>query len=260
MMNSLGKLLVFFHTLLSVAAMIYAVYTVTRGRDLGWREPAKEVTEYSSDGKATKVVRHASIIDKSLAAAKAAHESRDRTYAEVLPAIERVRKAEPYLPTNHLHYLAEIQRLRTGGKIEVKRLKAAGMVVDPEPLGKPVYDDNAVDAIKKSNNEYETDLIAVYKEVDGVESEVRDIVQKTRKFTAELTGTDENNMYVQPGLYQLIELEFKAQTQLRTEIEDIKPNWSKAIEQSRLYGYRRADLEATLQKLKGPMPKEQKKL
>jgi hypothetical protein len=69
-----------------------------------------------------------------------------------------------------------------------------------------------------------------------------------------LTGTDENNKIVEPGLYTLLDLEFKAQTQLRVEIEEIKPYWSKATEQARLFVYRRSDLEATLQKLKAPLP------
>ena len=67
-----------------------------------------------------------------------------------------------------------------------------------------------------------------------------------------MTGTDETNKYVQPGLYQLIDLEFKFQTEIKNEIDDIKPNESKSIEQSRLYQYRRADLEATLQKSVAP--------
>jgi len=117
--------------------------------------------------------------------------------------------------------------------------------------------------VTKSYKEYQADLKKLIGhvdpktkeetpgQIDDVEKEIRRIVNDTKRFTALLTGTDEANKYVQPGLHQLIDLEFKYQEQIKTEIHDIKPSWSKAIEQSRLLQYRRADLEATLEKLKG---------
>jgi hypothetical protein len=92
-----------------------------------------------------------------------------------------------------------------------------------------------------------------------VDEESKAKISEAKRFVRELTGTDEGNKFVEPGLYQLLDQEFKAQTQLRVEIEDIKPFWSKANEQARLFVYRRSALEGTLQKLKGAAPKVENK-
>jgi hypothetical protein len=261
MMNKLGKSLVLLHAALSIAAMCWAVTLVLQARDFGWTEPAKEVLEWS-DGKVKSAVLHGSEYDKSLAAATEAAKTRDRTYAHVQPAIDSIRAAEPFLPYNTLFYRSELNRLRhSEDKIEVRRLKDGGNFPDT-PLGKPAPEDKALEMVTKSYKEYQADLRKLIGhvdpkskeetpgQIDDVEKEIRKIVNDTKRFTALLTGTDEANKYVQPGLHQLIDLEFKYQEQIKTEIHDIKPSWSKAIGESRLLQYRRADLEATLEKLK----------
>jgi hypothetical protein len=119
-------------------------------------------------------------------------------------------------------------------------------------LGKPVPEDKALDGITKSYKIYKGELKKLGDEIAMIEMDKRKIIETTKKITADLTGTDEENKYVQPGLYQLTDLEFKNQQQIKVEIDSIKPNWSKAVEHSRLYQYRRADLQSTLDKLKAP--------
>ena len=87
------------------------------------------------------------------------------------------------------------------------------------------------------------------------------IAAKTRDITEQLTGTDDAGIRKNYGLYQLVDLEFTYQGKIKLEIDDIKPHWSKAIEQARLFGYRREDLEATLKKLHAlqPAPPQPKK-
>jgi hypothetical protein len=254
MINSFGKLLVLIHTVFSIAAMAYATLLIIQPRDLGWKQPAKDPT-------VSKPARRASEIDRSIAAVKEAHATRDLTYFHVKPAIDSIRDAQPYLYNNHIFYVAEIKRLRTATeKIKVQRLKNGGFELEKKDVGKPAVDDAVLADITQSNDEYEKDLKKLQAEQKVLETEVQKIVSETKRFTNELTGTDDANMYVQPGLYTLIELEYKAQTQLKEESKEIRPYWSEAIEQSRLFTFRRADLEATLQKLKGPTPKGQKKL
>src|SRR5205085_317383 len=98
-------------------------------------------------------------------------------------------------------------------------------------LSKPAFEETKVNGVDKSYIAYVGDLQKLFKELDVVEKEIKAQVEDTQKFTTELTGMNDKNKYVKPGLYQLIDLEYKTQTQLKTEIDDIKPQWSKAIEE-----------------------------
>ena len=131
MMNFLAKSLVLFHTVLSVAAMAWAVATVLQWKDFGRMEPNKEVLEYSKEGEPKLAVRHASMYDKSTAALTEAGRTRDRTFVHVKPAIESIQAKESFLPQNHLFYIKQLKRLRDEpDPIEVKRLKDGGLVFD----------------------------------------------------------------------------------------------------------------------------------
>jgi hypothetical protein len=266
MSNNFGKGLVLIHTMLSVAALLWAFMLFFQGRDLGYAEPRQVVTEYDGQGnpKPNSIVRFASEFDKSTAALVAAKNTRDQLYVHVQPALDKLRKTEPYLPNNHLAYQRALKQMRESpDKIEVKRLKEGGLFleIDHGDLGQPVPEDKAVDGVSKSYKVYAAELKDLQDKVQEVEKEIRVVVGDIKTFTAELTGTDETNKYVHPGLYQMTDMEFKAQGQLKIEIDEIKPHWSKAIEQARLYKFRRSDLEATLLKLQAvaPAPKVQKK-
>jgi len=256
MINAFAKSLVLLHTVLSVIAMGVAIAFVLQARDLGWREPYEEKSEKGS-------VRYASEYDRSVAAVTVAAETRNRAYSHVKPAIDSLRSSEPYLANNYLHYVAEMDRLRNSpdDKIDVNRFEKGGTILDTpgSSLGKPVLEATAIDTVTQSYRRYAADLKKLYEDIDKVDKEINDVVANTKKITAQMTGTDEANKYVHPGLYQLTDLEFKAQAQLKNEIDDIKPHWSKAVEQARLFSYRRADLEATLEKLKGALPPKDNK-
>jgi len=255
MINFFAKSLVLVHAVLSVAAMTWAISVFLQAKDFGWIEPAREVLEYNAEGNVKSAVRLASEYDKSAAALKLAGENRDLTYIYVRPALESLRDTEPYLPNNHLYYAAELKRLRfSPDAIEVKRFQNGGLLLDVPNLGKSVPEDKALEGITKSIKMYEADDAALAREIDGVEAEIRKIVDDTKKITAQLTGTDDLNMHVHPGLYQMIDLEFKAQVGLKNEIDDIKPFRAKATEEAFVYQARRVNLEETLEKLKAPPP------
>jgi hypothetical protein len=271
MANFVAKALVLLHVILSVAAMTWAIMLVLQDKDFGRMEPIKEILDYdATTGEPKSWVRHASAIDKSHAALIEAKNTRDLTYVFVKPALDQIRENEAFLANNHLHYKAEMNRLQNGaGELEVKRFKDGGLELDTPAsnLGKPAQEEKALANIKKSYKAYSDDLKAIFLEVDKVEEEIQTDTKKTKEIVFQMTGKDEANKYVQPGLYDLIDLEFRAQTQLKIEIDDIKPHWSKAIENARLYQSRRGSLEDTLEKLKKkpappmpPTPKLEKKL
>ncbi len=260
MFNALAKSLVAFHTVVSFGALTFAFWIFTQGRDLAFTEPRQVAVDWSSDNTPTKWVRHASEYDKSVAALKEAMRTRDALYVYVKPQLEAIRETEPALPHNHLHYRAELERInKSTDDIVVSRLKEGGLGMGLDQFGKPATEDQPVKGLGKSYESAKVEWKSINSEIAKVDKESEETVAKTRAFTADLTGTDELNKYVHPGLYTLIDLEYKAQTQLKSEMEAIKPHWSKAIEQARLFVYRRTDLEATLQKLQGAAPKVDKK-
>src|SRR5258708_3865039 len=126
MMNVIAKSLVLVQAVLSIAAMTWAIMLVLQSRDLGWKEPAKEVFEYNSDGtpssKPGAVVRYPSEFDKSVIAVKEAGYARDRAYRHVQPALDAIDQTENLLPENHLWYLSQLKRLKEGdpGKKDFK--------------------------------------------------------------------------------------------------------------------------------------------
>lgn len=259
MINFFAKSLVLIHTILSIAAMAWAAAVFLQFKDYGWIEPYKEVLEYTKEGAEKASVRHASVYDKSLAALTEAAKIRDTFYPNVKPALEAYHFTEPFLADNHLYYSAELKRLRDGpGPIEVKRLQNLGKAIEPNTrdLGKPLMEANAIKGVTKPIKAYEVDFKDENDKIDAMEIAIRKIVNETKKYTALLTGTDETNKYVQPGLYDLVDLEYKAQQQIKVEINDIKPAWSKAIEDAKLYRYRRLDLEADRDRLKAIAPKK----
>jgi DNA-binding XRE family transcriptional regulator len=258
MTNNIGKGLVLLHTVFSIGAMTWAIALVLQGKDFGWLEPASEVVEYNKDGSEKTSWRRASELDKSQAALVMAAHYRDLAYLEVKPSIDAMLETEPYLAANHLQFVAKQKELRQAeGKLEIKRLKDAGLVV-PTPLSPPEFG-AVVDMVDKSLRTYEQESKQLRDDKAKIGEEIRGIQTKTKEITAQLTGTDEKNKYVQPGLYQLVDLEYQAQVQIKIETEQIKPQWSKAIEQAKLFRIRYDDLQSTMQRLEAPALKSNKK-
>ena len=224
-------------------------------------------------------MRFASEYDKSVVAVQEAAKTRDRVYQYVTPALDSIAATEEYMPENHLFYVKEMARLKERRKddkpFNVFRLKDGGHALPPDKNGKPgklgipIFEANEVAMIKKPYKEYEADLkkligqierdnpkkVIVVGEIDIYEEKIREIAKKTKEMTIEMTGTDEvTNAYVQPGLYELTSMEFKYQRQIKVEIDAIKQDWSKAIENSGTHRQRRTGLEATLKKLEAAAP------
>lgn len=258
MMNILAKSLVLLHTVMSVAAMTWAISVILVSKDFGFSEPRREEIEHGNDGTATKWARHASEYDKSTVALEQADRARKMMYVYVKPALEELQKNEPYLYSNHLSYLAELERLqKSPGDIKVFRLKEGGLFLEVPVVGRPVPEGNEV-AVGKSLDTYRKELAAVNADIAKTDKDIQAKLKAIKTFTGELTGTDEANQYIHPGLYQLADREFKAQSQLKVEIDEVKPHWSQALERARQLRLRRTDLELTLNKLKAVAPKVEK--
>jgi hypothetical protein len=264
MINFLSKSLVMVHAILSIGAFFWAFMVFWQGRDFGWSEPYLEVLEYTSEGKPKVAFRRASEYDKSYAAVKEAERTRDRVYARVKQPVADYRAVEPYLANNHFVYMTSLERLKSAdGPIEVRRLKDNGVALDVPDIGKPVPEDKPLPQIVKAYKAYEVDRKKVLEDCKAVEVDIRNVVTETKKLTAQLTGTDEANRPIHPGLYYLKDMEFAAQQELKKEIEATKPEEFKAIRQANDLRDRRMGLQATLDKLKapppGPMPKDDRK-
>jgi hypothetical protein len=276
MFNALAKSLVLMQALLSVAGMTWAMMLVVQSRDLGRAEPANEVLETNADGtpaaKPGAVMRFASEYDKSVVAVQEAAKARDRVYRHVKPALDSIVATEKFMPENHLFYLAQLKRLREERSeqdkkddkpFKVFRLKNGGTALPIEDgnLGKPDFEANEVAMIKKPFKEYEADYKGLVKEIDVYEGKLQKVAILTQNITAETTGTNKSNEYVNPGLYELKSMEFKYQGQIKVEIDAIKQDRSEAIGSSGTLRLRRSGLEATLKKLQEPvLPRDNKKL
>jgi len=254
MFNFLSKFLVLIHTVLSLLAMSWAIMLFFQNRDFGKREPHLEVTERDKEGKVKSAIVHASDYDKSAAAVKLASETRDRVYAQVAPAIDAVRAVEPYLSSNQLVFVSELIRLdRSDEPIEVRRLEQGGAVLEHD-LGKPKAEAEVVPGVSKSYRVYWADYKKLHAEIKDYEPKNRKLSADTKKLTAQLTGTDEDGKYVHPGLYQLIDLEFNAQGEIRKAIDAIKQPHSQILEQARVLQFRHDNLRTTLEKLEPNHP------
>jgi hypothetical protein len=158
-----------------------------------------------------------------------------------------------------------------GDYVKDKEGNWTGFASTADELALPDPEQIVVVAINKSIDLYEQELKSylgfvdpktqkkTLGSIDRVEDDIAGIIKRTKDFTAHMTGTDEANQYVKPGLRQLDEQEFDAQRRIKEEIEAIKPFWSQAIEKANLLQFRRLDLEAQRDRLLEGMPPHLKK-
>jgi hypothetical protein len=241
MINFIGKALVVLHTVLSLVALAWAFVIYYEFIDWGRVEPRLE-----------QGVRIPSEFDKSKVVFEDAVKGRNLVMAYVPEARASLREAEARFPENHLYYVALLKQLREGeGAIDVKAIKAEGPVATDTPgkaVGK-VVPEVKLEGITKSQKAYHAELTDVQKEIDGVEKEIREWVEKNKDLTFQLTGKDDAAKRVKYGLYDLIDMEYQIQQRLKTEKEYLQPQWAQALEEARLFTLRRAGLEETLSRL-----------
>lgn len=248
MMNTLAKSLVALNLVLSLLAMTWALMIFLDVTDWGWKEPRQDLGQSV-----------ASEYEKSAAMFKRAVRARDAAWPAVTPARADLAEAQNYFPKNHLYYLAELRRIKESPeeKIEVKVFKGPGLPLEPagkKKVGRPVLD-NPVPEVVKSQASYRKDVAELFTKIDAVEKQVRDLVEKTKKIDFQLTGKDDAGAEVQPGLYALVDAEYRTQAATKFEKEYLSPRWAQALEEARLYTLRRTGLEQSLNRLQDAMKK-----
>jgi hypothetical protein len=237
--NTLGKMLVLVHLVLSMFAMTWAASVFLQFTDWGWKEPRKDLDQ-----------RVPSEYDKRAAALKEALRARDMVYGPVKLTQATLREAEERFPLNHLWYEKELARLQNDpDPIEVKEIEyEKGVLKLDTPgklIGKPVLE-NPVPAIQKSYAMYLEDLKKLQKEADAVTADIRSWVEKTKTITFNLNGLDDDGKKVKKGLYDLLDIESLAHSQIKYEMEYLQPKWVDALKEAETYRERRKRLEEAL--------------
>lgn len=248
MTNIFAKSLVALHLVLSLMALTWALMVFMDVTDWGWKEPRQDLGQSV-----------ASEYEKSTGMFKRAVRARDAAWPAVTPARADRAEAQNYFPKNHLYYLAELRRLKESPdeKIEVKGFKGPGLPLEPAgkpKVGRPVLGE-LVPGVVKSQVSYRKDRAELLTQIDAVEKQVRDLVEKTKKIDFQLTGKDDAGAEVQPGLYALVDAEYRTQAAAKFEKEYLSPRWAQSLEEARLYTLRRTGLEKSLRRLQDAMKK-----
>lgn len=244
--NTLGKFLVFVQVIFSVLAMTISAAIYLQKLDWGWKEPRKDI-----------YVRVPSEIDKRTAAVIEALRVKENAMAPLKVAQAAHADAEPRFAANHLVYSKLLTKLRSDpnpydvATDPVKEVKIVGGVVqletpiDKPRAGKPVLE-NPLPQILKSYDLYAEDLKVIQKDIDRLEVEIKDLVQKEKAITFKMTGKDDAGMQVRIGLYTLMNDEKQMQDQMKFETDYLQPLWVEALDRAELFYERRERLERTL--------------
>ncbi len=243
MMNRIGKGLVLAHTAISLLALSWAAGLYVQFTDWGWKEPRTNLG-----------YRVPSEYDKRAASFKEAVKARDMVMPVLQPAQASLLKAETSLANNHLYYNEALARLSGATEpIAVKAIKKEGATaLDTPIIGKPVLEDKAIEGITKSYQSYLADLKNIG---ESIKSEIGDInkwTEAAQKVTFELNGKDATGKKVPNflGIYDLLDLEKKAQDQALAEKDYLEPVWTRSLQESQGYRERREQLEEYLDRLR----------
>ena len=253
MFNFVGKGLILFHTLLSLAGMTLAIIIFFQYVDWGRADPRLA----GADSKGPRVPAE---IDKTVVAVREGEAARNMAVPLMAPAEKSLQDVAARFPENHLFYVAELKRLsEADGDIKVQAITADGVPTDTPglPYGKPIPSvdvPGVTKSLKSLQNELKT--YAGTKDKKGLlqklELEIQDFAAKDEHTSFLLTGEDKDGKK-QHGLYRLIDEEFKFQQKLKSERDYLQPFWAGALEEARRFATRRVGLEKTLEGLEKAM-------
>jgi hypothetical protein len=263
MMNFIGKGLVLVHTLFSLLGLGLALVIFYEFVDWGRSEPRVSRGEPTKSGTSIDT-RIPSEFDKSKVMFDDAVAGRNLVITPMVPAEDAWHQVEDRLAQNHLYYVAELRKVRTGdGQIEVKGFSADGIPTDApgKRFGKAIPDAR-IDGLDKPLSAYRRELDDELKKLDPIEKQIAEWAEKNQEITYQLTGKDAQGKKVCHGIFELINIEFQNQQLARMERDGTHPRWATVVEEARRYGARRDSLEATLsglqQTLKAKETKQKK--
>jgi hypothetical protein len=252
MTNQVGKALVLVTLVLSVVLMTWALILVVQPVDYGWKEPRK-VWATSPEGKKEPNERIAAKIDERVAGYEKLREARANAVAWARKAAENLAKANGGFGYNHLHYQREAERLwQAPGTIpfaEIKYNKDGTLALKRTP-GKewdmPIWD-QPVPGVDKSYMQYLLDLWKKAKEIEAVSKRIAKGHELQEKLTVRLNGVrGKDGKVVEPGYYDLLELEAEKKKKLREQVEYEQPLWVVELFNAQYLRERRQRLEKRL--------------
>jgi hypothetical protein len=240
--NNIGKTLVLINLALSLLFLALGLSIFLQQLDWGWKEPRKDVTG---------TARLASEIDQRTAAVNDALKAIELVRAPLKNAADNLAQVEagPWFAANHLWYRDTLADLRSSSRpLDVKEIKynKGALVLDGRALGRPVLQDSI--GLVKSYEAYGRDLVAVQKEIDQAQKDIKDLVAEEQKLTYQVSGKDNAGKDV--GILALLEKEHQLQVRLKFEKDYLLPRWVGALDEVDLFLERRQRLDATLEKLK----------
>jgi hypothetical protein len=259
MFNIIGKGLVLVNTLLCLAGLLLATLVYFEFVDWGRSEPRVVHGEPTKSGSNDQ--RIASEYDRSKVLFDDAVLGRNLVIPPIAPAEDSLREVASRYGPNHLFYVAELNKLRTGDNpIEVKAITADGIPTDTpgKAIGKPIPEIK-IDGLDKSLEKYAAELKTEMAKLDALEAAIGKLADADQEISYELTGKDKDGKKKTHGLFQLIDQEFQTQQRNKEEREYLQPFHATTVEEARRFAMRRTSLEATLAGLEKALKARQPK-
>ena len=242
MINHLGKGLALTFGGLAIMLMIFAAALYFNAVDIGWNQPARVYRETDSR-KPGDLGAVAGKFDKHEAAARKLIRMKYEALVRLGNAQASFLEVEPYLADNHLKGVALLKKLDEGTDTFVIRdwkfEDNGALALEPgtyRQLGFPFLETPFKD-INKSFKSYHQDLDNVNKRLVQVLNNTSDVLKKEKDLTDRMIGevdkdgkpSLENGAVVKPGWYYLLEVEAKAQMELKKELAYVQPLWTKEL-------------------------------
>jgi hypothetical protein len=292
-MNKLGKTLVLVNLVFSVLLLSWAVALFFQPVDWGWQEPRKvygaggetkdnERLASRIDERLAAYPRYVEAAQLALASLKPAQEALDETQKHLgfnrrLHRAELARLERPGLPADQVALAAMLSPdVKQPAKFEpVRAVKYSpnGLLAlaGDRPWGWPILD-KVVEVevftaagkpqklkIDRPFSEYLTDLGKTIQAVEDVSLRLTGkdgLLEKLQKQTVWLNGRhDDKGQLIEPGVYQLLDMETAHQRKLREELDHLQPLWVRELYNAQLLRARRESLEQRLREL-GVNPSE----
>src|SRR6266446_14050 len=243
-MNVLGKTLVLIHLALSVLALGWALMLFLQFLDLGWMEPKKVLDQ-----------RIASEFDKRTLAHRQAVKASTLVIADMEKQASNLFQARAAFPANHLLYVSELERLKTGTSDLPQEYKqpvwkdGVPTASDGKPFSAPDLT-ATVEGIEHPLVKYMDDLRNLQKQVDQERERSMAWFERHAQITVLLNGEKVKDVTVKPGLYSLLDQEQQLQDKSKFEKEYLEPIWASALERAEVFLGRRDSLQNTIERLK----------
>jgi hypothetical protein len=260
-MNYLGKGLVFLNLLVSLFLFTWSGTIYLQAVDWGWKDPRQRL-----DGElvASEIDKRTALIKELLRLQSRADlrltDTSDPKTQQLLPGlITTWISYQRLLAANHLWYQEKLAELASApGNIQVlypKYDKIGGLALDA--AGRPIFDRPATlrtptgeVKLEKSYAVLRNERAKLLKEIDQVQVNIRQWVEKQKELTVKLNGTqDAAGKEILPGLYALLARENDIQSRLKEEKNYLEPLWINELVNAQLLLERQASLRVRLAEL-----------